>query len=131
LRIRISSIYLIVFLSINIFAQDYKENFKNAKDDDEKISILEEIKKSGDAKQYAIVNVADTLNVRGEANDRSPVIASLKGNAVAEILKRETKKYTVKNAKGEEMENFWYNIKTEDGKKGFVFGEFIQVIESY
>ena len=89
------------------------------------------LKKAKAAKQYAIVNVADSLNVRSEANDRSSVATSLKGNAVVEILKREAKKYIVKNAKGEEMENFWYNIKTEDGKKGFIFGEFIQVIESY
>ncbi|MCW7505394.1 SH3 domain-containing protein [Leptospira paudalimensis] len=89
------------------------------------------LKKLKAAKQYAIINVSDRLNLRSKANERSEVITGLQGNSVVEIISREPRKYIITNSKGEEMEDFWYQVKTSDGKKGFLFGEYIQVVDSY
>ncbi|TGM47336.1 SH3 domain-containing protein [Leptospira biflexa] len=89
------------------------------------------LKKLKAAKQYAIINVSDRLNLRSKANERSEVITGLPGNAVVEIISREPRKYIITNSKGEEMEDFWYQIKTSDGKKGYLFGEYIHVVDSY
>ncbi|TGM01747.1 HEAT repeat domain-containing protein [Leptospira jelokensis] len=89
------------------------------------------LKKLKAAKQYAIINVSDRLNLRSKANERSEVITGLPGNAVVEIVSREPRKYIITNSKGEEMEDFWYQVKTSDGKKGYLFGEYIHVVDSY
>ncbi|XDD54529.1 HEAT repeat domain-containing protein [Leptospira sp. WS4.C2] len=95
------------------------------------VSLGENLKKLKAAKQYAIINVSDRLNLRSKANERSEVITGLAGNSVVEIISREPRKYIITNSKGEEMEDFWYQVKTSEGKKGFLFGEYIHVVESY
>lgn len=94
-------------------------------------SLGDNLKKLKAAKQYAIINVSDRLNLRSQANERSEVITGLAGNSVVEILSREPRKYIITNSKGEELEDFWYQVKTSEGKKGYLFGEYIHVVDSY
>lgn len=89
------------------------------------------LKKLKSAKQYAIINVTDRLNLRSQANERSEIITSLTGNSVVEILSRENRKYIITNSRGEEIEDFWYQIKTSEGKKGYLFGKYLDVVDSY
>jgi HEAT repeat protein len=88
------------------------------------------LKKLKAAKQYAIVKVSDKLNLRSKANERSEIVISLKANSVVEVLGHESRKYIITNSAGEEIEDFWYQVKTEDGKKGFLFGSYLDVINS-
>ena len=87
------------------------------------------LKKRKAARQYAIL--AFTMNLRKAPNTRAKVITGLKKDSVVEIIKRGRRKYTVKDSKGQELEDFWYEIKSGSGKKGFLFGGYIEVIDVY
>jgi len=93
-------------------------------------SLSSTLKKLKAAKQYAIVKVSDKLNLRSKANERSEIVTSLKANSVVEILGHESRKYIITNSKGEELEDFWYQVKTDEGQKGFLFGSYLDVVDS-
>ncbi|MDX1958391.1 MAG: SH3 domain-containing protein [Leptospiraceae bacterium] len=106
--------------------------FKNSSPNHPNIEeVSKMLKKLNSAKLYLIVKVADSLNLRSASNDRSSIVVSLKNGTVLAVLEKDPRKYEITDKKGNVTENFWYKVKTFTGSTGYVFGEFVEIVEAY
>lgn len=104
--------------------------FKHQYPNDQNIpSIIEMLKKNKAAKMYALL--LNTMNLRKDQNERSKVVTVIQKNSVVKILKYQKRKYIITDKSGQEHEDYWYNIETKKGNKGYLFGAYITVISSF
>jgi len=72
---------------------------------------------------YCIVN-GDVLNVRASPNTRADVKGKVLRHELAEVIEVSPRKYTVEN-----MEDYWYKIRTKTRVEGWVYGGFLKVYD--
>ena len=65
------------------------------------------------------------LPVRAEASSTAGIVYKLREQEVVKVLARGAEPEQVGS-----FENYWYEVLTEDGTRGFTFGEFLPVFES-
>ena len=69
---------------------------------------------------YVIVAQA-TMNMRAQPNTRAAIIGTLDVGQLATVIKVTSIKYTI-----EDISDFWYEVKSEQGKIGWLFGGYLK-----
>jgi len=92
--------------------------------------IIRLLRKNKAAPKYAILKAR--MNLRKKPTDRSDRITVLDNNSVVKIVKAEKRKYSITDNKtGQELTDFWYQVQNGKGKKGYLFGAYIIIVDTY
>ncbi len=82
------------------------------------------------AKYYAVLKHSMYLRKKYFKNAR--ILATLRSNSLVEIIYKTKRKFSVLDLYTQKRNiDFWYYIKTESGKKGYLFGRHLTIIPTF
>ena len=117
---------IICFLAMVLFACN-QSNTNNAKNDssDKKATEPTTNKKSDQEEKIITDKIypwVDKLNIRDQASTKGKSIASVNSGDALELTDTKSEKMETVVLRGVAYEDYWYKVRTSDGKEGWVFG---------
>ena len=101
-----------------------KEKVAQSKLNQKESEILQKVKvlhgKLGGRK--LVYSWVDKLNIRGQASTKGNVIASVDSDEALELTETKSEKMGTIVLRGVAYQDYWYKVRTSDGKEGWVFG---------
>ncbi len=87
------------------------------------------MKKNGAASVYAVA--LSPVSIMSGPGENFQIRKTLSTNDVLEVVRRDGKRYVMRSITGVEKEDFWYEVKSGDSVRGFVFGGYIDTVRIY
>ena len=85
-----------------------------------KKKLIRYLKKIGINRSYVVAAVGD-VNLRAQPNTRSEILGIFEVGYIASVIKKSRTKYSFNG-----VEDYWYKVKTELGKEGWLFGGYLK-----
>ena len=117
---------VICFLTILLFAcnQPNQNNSNNNSSDNPPGESTSKNKTNRDklAKKNQVYPWVDKLNIRDQASTNGKVIASVNSGDAIELTNTKSEKMETVVLRGVAYPDYWYKVRTSEGKEGWVFG---------
>ena len=117
---------VICYLVILLFACNQSSN-NNAKNDSSATTAVDTTSKKDNNQEEKIISDkiypwVDKLNIRDQSGTEGKVIASVNSGDALELTNTKSGKMETIVLRGVAYEDYWYKVRTSDGKEGWVFG---------